>query len=423
MKLTNNNRVVLFSIIGLCLISIIYRFIPRSIVSSKVTLQLDLSQEETPGLQGLIAKFREQNPNIIIVPVSHSYKDLEKKFLENPSDTQELDKKRAKSDLIMLDMDWVPNVIKNKGLAPLAGFPKDDPDLAMLYEASKINGESYAIPLFSDMYVFFYNIDILKTAGFDRPPKDRDEFIRYSQALKAKNIAGIGMALSGDNHSGMFSDIYSWFWDSGISFIKDNKPQFLSKPVTETISFLDTLNKEALISPDSFAKSEQAKISEFCSGKTAMMVASLAAVQEIRSRVTFNWGISSIPSAASYIGKPLFVTESYGIGIYESSEHKEEAWKFIAFLADAEANGELASAYYSIPRNQNAKALFIQESPQLEKAVTLFNAGEGVNEFDFHTGAFTVEGVVRDELQVMMTKGRSPELTARAIQDKLEAGF
>jgi multiple sugar transport system substrate-binding protein len=317
-------------------------------------------------------------------------------------------------------MDWLPNVTKSDILEPLAGFPKDNADVTMLYERSRIDGISYTIPLFSNPYIFFYNINVLKSAGFDRPPKTRDEFLSYSRALKEKQIAGIGLALAAENHSGMFSDLYSWFWNSDISFITDGEPQFSTRPVLETLRFLETASKENLISPDSFHKTEQEKIDDFCSGKTAMMITSLSNLSQIKNKVKFEWGTSSIPTAASFIGNPLFVTESFSMGIYAQSEHKEEAWKFLAFLAGAAQNAELASSFNAIPANQNAQPLSTETLPQEEKALELINAGKLLNEFDMQPGVFMAEKIIRTELQKMMSGAISPELCAEAIQKQWE---
>ncbi|MDR2900847.1 MAG: extracellular solute-binding protein [Treponema sp.] len=431
MKMTNANRAVLFSIIGLCIISILYRYIPREPFQRKTTLYLDLGQmaflhDENSVLQNLITQFEEENPDIVVVPVVHSSQDLAKKLFDPPlaADSEE-NEKQVQSDLLLFDMDWLPNLRNSGALESLARFPKDNPGMNSLYESSKVEGNSYAIPLFSNPSFFFYNIDVLKAAGFDRPPKNRDEFLSYCRALKEKNIAGIGLALSADNHSGMLhsgmlGDIYSWFWNSDISFIEDGEPQFSSRPALDTLRFLDTLSRENLISPESFAKTESAKIDEFCSGNIAMMITSLSSVPEIMNRAQFEWGIGTVPSAASYIGNPLFVTESSGIGIYAQSEQQEAAWQFLAFLAAEEQNSALASSYYCIPKNQNIQSSFFQESPQLEKAQALLNAGKHINEFDDQPGVFIAEKSIRDELQKMMSGELSPELTAEAIQKRWE---
>lgn len=428
MKMTNVNRAVLLSIIGLCLISIIYRYIPKDSPSSniplKTTLYLDLLsmtpwQNENPVLHTLISKYEEENPNIAVIPVVHSRQDLVKKLFDPPAADPDLNGKKTPGDLVMIDMDLLPDLQKTGILEPPAAFPKDDPEIKIFYETSRIDGNSPVIPLFSNPYIFFYNVDILKAAGFDRPPKDREELLQYSRVLKEKQIAGIGLALSAENHSGMFSDVYSWFWSSDISFINDNKPQFLSRQVLETLSFLNTLNKEQLISPGTFIKTESMKIDEFCSGKTAMMITSLSAFPEITGRAGFEWGITSIPTAVSYIGNPRFVSETFGIGIYAQSEQKEEAWKFLTFLAGAEHNADLASSYYCLPKNPNAQTLFAKESPQMEKALTLFTIGREINEFDVHPGVFSAEKNIRSALQKMMTGEFSPALAAEEIQTQM----
>lgn len=420
MKLSNINRAVLFSIIGLSLISIVYRLVPRGISPQKTTLYLDLWYDDYSALETAIAAFEEQNPDIVVIPVVHSYHNLAKKLFEEPANDNGQAFNDKKADLVLFDMDWLPNFPRQTVLEPLTAFPKDNPDINMLYEISKKDGNPYAIPLFSHFYAFFYNIDILKDAGFDRPPKDRDEFLRYCRVLKEKQIAGIGFSLSPGNYLGMQSDIYSWFWNSNIFFMQDDEPQFSTLPVRETLSFLDALSKEHLLSPESFTKTESEKIDEFCGGKTAMMTASLSAVSEIEKKAHFSWGISSVPAAASYIGNPLFVTETSGIGIYAGSGHKDEAWKFITFLSGAEQNAALASSYYCFPENPNASILFGQESPQLEKALELFHIGKAVNEFDLQPGLFTAEKVIRNGLQDMMSGAVSPESAAETMQETWE---
>jgi multiple sugar transport system substrate-binding protein len=432
MNITNTNRAVLFSIIGLFVISFLYRYFPSEKFSPKTTIHLDLFQDEKPELQNLIAKFEEINPEIDVVPVYHSYQDLAKKMI-NPdakaaSENPETNKKKIQSDLVMFDMDWLPNLLENGLLESLADFPKDDSDVNMLYETSKIDGKSYAIPLFSHPSVFFYNIDMLQSAGFDRPPKTREDFLRYCRVLQEKQIAGIAFALSEENragmrHSGMLDDIYSWVWNSDIHFIEDDEAQFSSKPILETLQFFDILNKEHILSPNSFSKTESAKIDEFCSGKTAMMIASFSSLSEIDERAHFEWGISSVPTAISYIGNPLFVTETSGMGMYAESEHKADAWKFLAFLAGAEENTELASMYQSLPKNQNAEILFAENIPQREKALELFNAGREINEFDIQPGSFSAENIIRDELQKMISGSQSPESAAEAIQAQWSKSF
>jgi multiple sugar transport system substrate-binding protein len=437
MKTTNANRAVLFSIIGLCLVSIVYRFFPREVIAPKTTVRVDLwrqealdpaLQDENSVFQNLITQFEEEHPGIVIVPVYHNYQEVIKKLFEPDAkasvEDEKTDEKIIQRDLVFIDMDWLPNLLRSGMLEPLDGFPQDDPDVDMLYEMSKLDGKSFALPFFSNPSFFYYNIDILKAAGFDRPPKDRDELLRYSRVLKEKQIAGIGFALADENHSGMLhknmlSDVYSWFWDSDIYFMEDDEAQFSARPVRETLSFLNTLSEENLISPESFSQTEQMKIDAFRGGKTAMMIAPFSALPEIMERVTFEWGISSVPAAASYIGNPLFASESFGMGIYAQSEHKDEAWKFLAFLAGAEQNEKLASMYHVIPKNQNAQSIFAIETPQIEKALALLNAGKEVNEFDTEPGVFIMEDIIRAELRKMMQGEQSPELTAEAIQAQL----
>ena len=47
-------------------------------------------------------------------------------------------------------------------------------------------------PWFNDVLFFYYNTDILKKAGFSKPPASWEEFVTMSQAIQAKKLAPYG---------------------------------------------------------------------------------------------------------------------------------------------------------------------------------------------------------------------------------------
>ena len=46
--------------------------------------------------------------------------------------------------------------------------------------------------MFNDVLFFYYNTDILKKAGFAKPPASWEEFVTMSQAIQAKKLAPYG---------------------------------------------------------------------------------------------------------------------------------------------------------------------------------------------------------------------------------------
>ena len=119
--------------------------------------------------------------------------------------------------------------------------------------------------------------------------------------------------------------------------LKDGKPDVENKAVVDTLNYIKSLNDAGVISPGIFAKKEQDKVEEFVNGRVGMMIDSLAHINLIRERnPNLNFDISALPAVDGYTGKRGLPYASWGIGISEGSEHKEEAWKLVAYLMSPE---------------------------------------------------------------------------------------
>ena len=116
-------------------------------------------------------------------------------------------------------------------------------------------------------------------------------------------------------------------------------------------------NDAGVISPGIFAKKEQDKVEEFVNGRVGMMVDSLAHINLIRERnPDLNFGISAVPAVDGYTGKRGLPYASWGIGISESSEHKEEAWKLVEYLMSPEVNAKLVVDRQCLPGQRQRQA-------------------------------------------------------------------
>ena len=116
---------------------------------------------------------------------------------------------------------------------------------------------------------------------------------------------------------------------------------------------------EGVISPGTFAKKEQDKVEEFVNGRVGMMVDSLAHINLIRERnPDLKFGITAVPAVDGYTGKRGLPYASWGIGVSENSEHKEEAFKLVSYLMSPEVNAKLVSIANAFPGNVNAKPDF-----------------------------------------------------------------
>ena len=216
----------------------------------------------------------------------------------------------------------------------------------------------------------------------------------------------------------------SWVWASGKSMLKDGQPDLTNADVVGTLEFIKSMYDEGLISPGAFAKKEQDKVEEFVNGRVGMMVDSLAHINLIRERnPDLKFGITAVPAVDGYTGKRGLPYASWGIGVSENSEHKEEAFKLVSYLMSAEVNAKLVSIANAFPGNVNAKPDFVASDELFGKAFEIFQNGYLANEF---VGLPVAEELMRQmdvEVQGMLEGNQTAAEAAAKAQAQWEAAF
>jgi multiple sugar transport system substrate-binding protein len=270
----------------------------------------------------------------------------------------------------------------------------------------------------------FYNIDMLRAAGFNRPPKTRTEFISYAEALAGPDRFALTLALDPSDSRGLYRDVFSWFWASGAKLSGDGEPRFASPPFIETLAFLNSLYQGGCLSPDSFTTGEEAKLDAFINRRTAMMAGSVQHIETLRQRRSDTrqasggsgdfFGITTVPVPDSYIGGIVFASEDWYGGILRTSPHKEEAWMWLAFLA--QRRSFLTERASGIPSGTENK-----KDPLYAKAADIYELGEGAYEPLDLEDLSAFETILLSELKAMFEKVRTPEATAAEMQRKWDA--
>jgi multiple sugar transport system substrate-binding protein len=384
------------------------------------------------ALKKLADEFENQNPGITIVLRDYSYAEIQHWFLE-PSPETGADRKEKDffaADVFTLDPRWLSEIIQNASLEPLVRYvagtafspaaPSEETPSERVVEP-KARFEEWAIPLVSNIALLFYNIDVLKAAGFDRPPKNWTDFKKYAGVLSSPGRYGITLALEKDNSSGFYPEIYPWIWASGAKMFNKGAPDFENRLLIDTFTFFNELRQKGLIAPgipsDSFSKTRAQKIKEFISGKAAMMVASVEDIDTIRKQMgDTSFGVSTIPSPDNYAGKPVFGVTSTYAGIGSRSKHKDEAWAFISFLA--EHSPALSATLNAIPGIGNPLPATLEGNPFYTKAYDMYEIADEVQEFIGVARVNRLDLIVAEEVSKMFEQGQSVEKTASSIQNR-----
>jgi multiple sugar transport system substrate-binding protein len=299
----------------------------------------------------------------------------------------------APGDILALDPLWV-SALAGKGV---------------------LEGEFY--PLLTYISPLFYNIDILRAAGFSRPPKTRDEFLSMARAVRKLNrdLYGIALSAGADNFSLLRRDIYPWVWAAGATLFAEGRPRLTEGPFVAALEFLGTLNNEGFLVPGSFSWDEDQQREAFIKGKTVFMIAPVMEIEALREAMGGSFGVSTIPVPGSYASRPVFGTEGWGLGISSRSKYKEEAKIFIAFLL--EQSGRIAAWAHAIPGNGLSPAA--GEDPLYTKVSDMCVSAEFLREFE----GLPAVGELEERFRFFMAELLQGRLTASAAAEQIQGAW
>lgn len=370
--------------------------------------------------QALMDEFEKQNPGIKVELISGPYAATkEQLFAGAASGTM--------PDVVGLDGAWVSDFASQGVITDLTALMGevgyDDSELASQIQ---VDGSTYMIPVVNFVYPMFTNDALLADAGVDAPPTNRTEFAETAAAVTdlGDNTSGWILPLSLETPNGIQNDVMSWAWASGGTMLADGKPDVTNDDVTSAVEYVQGMWDDGVIAPGSFTMKEQDKVEEFTNGRVGMMIDSLAHINLIReANPDLEFSISAVPAEDGYEGERGIPYASWGIGVAESSEHPEEAFKLVEFLMSQETNAELSSIAGAFPGNTKSTPDFVADDELFAEAFEIYQAGYPANEF---TGLPVAEQLMRlfgEQLQVLLDGGQTVEEMLDKTQAAWEAEF
>jgi ABC-type glycerol-3-phosphate transport system substrate-binding protein len=273
-------------------------------------------------------------------------------------------------------------------------------------------GQILAVPLVSFMDLLFYNIGLLRAAGFDRPPKTRDEYLDYARAI-SPSVGGVLAGAELEKLS-MSRDVFSWIWAGGGDFWTEPN----SAPVINTARLINDFGFfEKLYRGEANMTGEQA-VEGFAQGKIAMIIASSRNIPAFREKMGDDaFGITTIPGAGT-VGKYNICLSGIFAGLNKNCPNPGAARVFLEFLA--EQSPLLCARLKAVPgyvreligENKN----YLKEDPLYAKAWDIYESSGVVRGFWGFHGAREYEDAVREELGVFLKNGVGSREAVTAIQ-------
>jgi multiple sugar transport system substrate-binding protein len=361
----------------------------------KISLSLSPYCEELFGkemTEKLILDFNESNPGIVV------------KLFSFP------DEKNRNPDILMFNESEYKDLMSTGALTALSSY------------IDYINSYQYAVPMVSFMDVLFYNIDLLSSAGFDRPPKTREEFILYAKTLSSRRnarrayVSGAAISLNPDDKQALSRDIFSWIWAAGGDFFSEgNEPVLNAKTAAGDFTFLKTLYSEGAFATDIFETTGTQRLAEFSSGRVSMIIDSISVIPFLRERMGDDaFGITIIPSDTT--SKYNISLSGIYTGISTQCKYSQEAWNFIEFLLK---HNQFFSDTYKLVSSVTSDMFpdkYIAGDPFYSKARDIFESSEIVSSFSGNTNSTEYENVFMEEFKVYLTGNQPAQEVINSIQ-------
>ena len=206
----------------------------------------------------------------------------------------------------------------------------------------------YTFPFTKSILMLYYNADLLKQAGFDKPPATWAEF--RAQCLAVKKLGKKGYALSVDA-----STIDAFVMSFGGKILSDDRTRALfDRPagVASLTLIADLVKSGAAYQIDRESYGDR---KDFSSGRCAFMIRSSTTRPFIDRDIKdkFNWDMAVIPHAKGV--EPVTVLFGANIAVMKTTpERQRAAWQFVKYFCSTAATAKWSTGTGYLPVRKSA---------------------------------------------------------------------
>lgn len=226
-------------------------------------------------------------------------------------------------------------------------------DSVLDYTLDMDNGVKKAVWIDNRAVMLYYNKDHLAEIGLEEPPKTWEELGEVAQQLTEKGHIGMAIGL---NYNGSGNGLVEWLkpaiWSAGGDLLDENgKAAFNSEAGVRAMQMLyDYVKKYNCITEEILSTDVDGIFQAFTAGRVSMLC--FANHRFTTAQATLGAdkvGIMPLPSFDGAEPSPAHVT-GWMLAIPKGCAHPEEAWRFVDFMTNTQANvlnakvgGELAT--------------------------------------------------------------------------------
>lgn len=277
----------------------------------------------TAGIfQGMEKEFEAANPEVDIKIEVVSWDNLQQRLTTDISGG-------TAPDVAIIGTRWLLDYAANDIAEPLDDYITPEIKgrfIESFLAPSTIEGQIWGLPIAASARALYYNRALLTKAGVAEPPATWEALVDAARKVKASGPDTYGLALQGKE---IETDAYWYYalWTHGGELIQDGKSGIASEAGVKAATLYKSMLEEGLTQPEPTGYNRQDIERLFKTGQAATVLSGPWLRGQIKDEApTLDYGIAPMPKGT--VEATYGVTDS--IMMFQSSEVKETAWKFLA---------------------------------------------------------------------------------------------
>ncbi len=264
----------------------------------------------------------------------------------------------ANADLSIIGTRWLIDFVDQGIAAPLDDYMTQDFSdrfFPVFLEPSVMQGKTYGLPIAASARAMYYNKALFEQAGITEVPDTWDEL-----AEAAKKIGALGDDIAGFGLQGkeIETDVYFYyaFWAYGGQLVEEDGTSGLDTDAGyKAAEMYKSLIDSGATQPGVTSYNREDVQNLFKQGKVGMMITAPFLSNQIKEEAPdLDYGVAAIPAGPEGDRGTYGVTDS--IIMFENSQNKDLAWKFLDQLFTTEWRAKFTSGEGFLPVNPEVAA-------------------------------------------------------------------